>query len=125
MTDPHQRPEFVRELATDNAFGVVEKPLTLFERVWNQGYVRKAAILVVLAVIWEVYARWVNNELVFPTFLATVQLSGRASVPAAFSIVRRIRSVSCCRVTRSVCSSRRCSPASRSARGSARTCWKR
>jgi NitT/TauT family transport system permease protein len=72
-TSTNPRPEFVRELATDNAFGVVEKPLTVFERVWNQGYVRKAAILVVLAVIWEAYARWVNNELVFPTFLATVQ----------------------------------------------------
>jgi NitT/TauT family transport system permease protein len=77
MTDTSMRPtveraEFVRELATDNAFGVVEKPLTAFERIWNQGYVRKAAILIVLALVWEFYARWVDNELVFPTFLATV-----------------------------------------------------
>jgi NitT/TauT family transport system permease protein len=66
------RPEFVRELASDNAFGVVEKRLTAFERVWNQGWVRKAAILVALALIWELYARWIDNALIFPTFVDTV-----------------------------------------------------
>ena len=34
--------------------------------------VRKLALLVVLALIWEVYARWLDNPLLFPTFTATL-----------------------------------------------------
>ena len=33
---------------------------------------RKLALLVVLALIWEAYARWLNNPLLFPTFTATL-----------------------------------------------------
>jgi hypothetical protein len=41
-----QREEFEREGVAD-AKKVVQKPLTLFERVYNQGAVRKIMILVV------------------------------------------------------------------------------
>jgi NitT/TauT family transport system permease protein len=34
---------------------------------------RKAGLLVALALIWEVYARWLNNPLLFPTFLDTIK----------------------------------------------------
>jgi NitT/TauT family transport system permease protein len=34
---------------------------------------RKVFLLIVLAVIWEAYARWVDNELLFPTLTATIQ----------------------------------------------------
>jgi NitT/TauT family transport system permease protein len=67
------RPEFVREFAADGeSFGIVEKPLTAWERVWNLGAVRKAFILVVLVAIWQVYAVWLGKALLFPTFGATV-----------------------------------------------------
>ncbi|MEO8938263.1 MAG: ABC transporter permease subunit [Burkholderiaceae bacterium] len=66
------RPEFVREQSADQAFGVVEKPLTAWEKIYNQSPVRKALILIVLAVVWEVYARAINNPLLFPTFSATL-----------------------------------------------------
>ncbi len=65
-----QRPEFVAQV--QKSFGVVEKPLTPWERIYNQGAIRKAALLVALAVIWEIYARWLDNPLLFPTFSATV-----------------------------------------------------
>jgi len=54
-------------------FGVIEKPLSAFERVYNLAAVRKLAILIVLAAAWEIYARTLNNALLFPTFSATVQ----------------------------------------------------
>ena len=50
------------------AFGVVEKPLSTWERIYNIGAVRKLALLVLLALIWEVYARSLDNPLLFPTF---------------------------------------------------------
>ena len=65
------RPEIVREPVTSGSFGIVEKPLSTWERVTNIGYVRKLVLLALLALIWELYARWLNNPLLFPTFSAT------------------------------------------------------
>ena len=68
-----RRPEILREPVTSGAFGVVEKPLSAWERIANLGYVRKLVILVALAAVWEVYARWLNNPLLFPTFSSTFE----------------------------------------------------
>ena len=70
---PLARPEIVREPVSSGAFGIVEKPLSTWERITNVGAVRKFALLVVLAVVWETYARALNNPLLFPTFSATVE----------------------------------------------------
>jgi NitT/TauT family transport system permease protein len=67
-----QRPEFSRDVES-SAFGVVEKPLTAWERIYNYGGVRKILILIALGVIWQVYATVLNNPLLFPTFTATIQ----------------------------------------------------
>jgi len=69
---PPVRPEVLREPAADASFGVVEKPLSALERLRDVTALRKAAILVVLALAWELYARWLDNPLLFPTFTATV-----------------------------------------------------
>jgi NitT/TauT family transport system permease protein len=68
-----QRPEIYRETLGADQFGIVAKPLTLFETLYNQGWLRKLFVLVVLAALWEGYARWLDNELLVPTFSATVQ----------------------------------------------------
>jgi NitT/TauT family transport system permease protein len=67
-----ERPEFVRTVETD-AFGVVEKPLTAWEKVYGNGAVRKIFLLVLMAAAWELYARWLDSPLLFPTFGATVR----------------------------------------------------
>ena len=54
-------------------FAVVEKPLGAWTRFWNIGAVRKTFLLLVLAGLWEGYARWLNNPLLFPTFVDTVK----------------------------------------------------
>ena len=72
MNDVAARPEIVREPVSTASFGIVEKPLSAWERITNQGWVRKLALLVVIAVIWEIYARQLDNPLLFPTFSATV-----------------------------------------------------
>ena len=68
---PVSRPEFVVEPKKD--FGVVEKPLTTWEKIYSRPAVRKTALLATLAIIWELYARKVDNPLLFPTFSATVK----------------------------------------------------
>lgn len=65
------RPEVHREPVDSSAFGVVEKPLSTLERLYDLAWLRKLLILVVLALVWEVGARMLDNELLFPTFLAT------------------------------------------------------
>jgi NitT/TauT family transport system permease protein len=57
---------------------VVEKPLTAWERISSIGAVRKAALLILLAVFWELYARKLDNSLLFPTFGATLEAFGQA-----------------------------------------------
>ena len=67
------RPDVYRETVAVSRLGVVEKPLSAWERIYNLAVVRKIAILVVLAAAWEIYARALNNALLFPTFGATVE----------------------------------------------------
>ena len=52
---------------------MVQKPLSTLERIYNQVWLRKLLILVVLALIWEAYGRFLNNDLLFPTFSATAR----------------------------------------------------
>ena len=70
---PAVRPEYVREQVDEGQFGVVNKPLTPWERIYGNALVRKVTILVVLAVVWQAYAMHLDNSLVLPTFLDTVQ----------------------------------------------------
>ena len=65
------RSEIVRDQTAHLA--VVQKPLSTLERIYNQVWLRKLVILVVLALIWEAYGRFLNNDLLFPTFSATVR----------------------------------------------------
>ena len=53
---------------------------------------RKAIVLLALAAIWEIYARWLNNPLLFPTFVDTVRaffaaiVSGELPKAATYTI---------------------------------------
>ncbi len=66
------RPEFVQQGELTKEFGVVEKPLTIFERLYNNGGLRKLAILLIIGAIWETYARHLNNPLLVPTLTDTL-----------------------------------------------------
>jgi NitT/TauT family transport system permease protein len=59
-------------VATSDALGEVERKLGVAELLWNDGFVRKAVIIVVLAAIWEAYGSLLDNPLLFPTFHDTV-----------------------------------------------------
>jgi NitT/TauT family transport system permease protein len=65
------RPEVVVAVQK-TGFGVVQKPLTKWESLFGNAALRKGVLLALLALIWEIGARQVDNELVFPTFSATL-----------------------------------------------------
>ena len=52
---------------------VVQRTLPIAQRLYNMSGLRKLFLLVVLAIIWEAYARYVDNELLFPTFSSTIE----------------------------------------------------
>lgn len=43
----------------------------LMQRAWNAGWLRKTLLLIVLAAIWEIYAQFLDNALLLPTFTST------------------------------------------------------
>jgi len=49
----------------------LQAALPLARNAWQQGWLRKAVILALLAALWEAIARWQNNDLLLPTFLQT------------------------------------------------------
>jgi NitT/TauT family transport system permease protein len=75
MSDAYQaasgRPELINE-NPPTGYGVIEKPLGRWERLFDKAVVRKGLLLIGLAIVWEIYGRWLDNSLLFPTFLQTV-----------------------------------------------------
>jgi NitT/TauT family transport system permease protein len=82
------RPEVLHAPSADTSgFAVAAQPLGLAARLYGNGALRKSALLVLLAAAWEIYARALDNPLLFPTFTATLGalLSGiaRGEIPSA------------------------------------------
>jgi NitT/TauT family transport system permease protein len=75
-----------------NRMDVVERPRSVWRSIYSQGWLRKSFVLIVLAAIWEIYARQLNNALQFPTFFDTVGAlvdafaSGELPAAAAYTI---------------------------------------
>jgi len=85
------RPELTYAVVT-TGFDVVEKPLSPWEKFYNNGAARKVLLLAALSAVWEFYARWLNNPLLFPTFFDTIKalfssiVSGEIPRAASYSI---------------------------------------
>ncbi len=71
MTPP-VRPEYEHRLEPFTAVPL-ERVLPWPERLWEQAWLRKGLILALLAILWEGAARWQDNELLLPTFSATMR----------------------------------------------------
>lgn len=52
---------------------IVARELSNLEKLWSDAFVRKATIILLLAIAWEVYGRLLDNPLLFPTLSDTVQ----------------------------------------------------
>ncbi|GGB95189.1 ABC transporter permease [Oxalicibacterium flavum] len=89
---PPLRPEYEQRLEPFTAMPI-ERRLPLLARLWTQDWVRKGAILLLLAVLWEAAARWQDNDLLFPTFTATARalVEGLASGELIEKVVISLR----------------------------------
>jgi NitT/TauT family transport system permease protein len=50
----------------------LERPISTPRRLYENALIRKAVLLAILALVWEGYARTLDNPLLFPTLTATV-----------------------------------------------------
>ncbi|WFU90332.1 ABC transporter permease (plasmid) [Rhizobium sp. CC1099] len=50
----------------------IEQKLRPVELIWGIGAVRKALLIIVLALLWQVYATYLDNPLLFPTLTDTL-----------------------------------------------------
>jgi NitT/TauT family transport system permease protein len=78
--DPPIRPEYELAPAPPGVLQA-ERPLTAAQRAWRLGWLRKSALLLLLAFAWEAVARWQANDLLLPGAIQTAQAlaSGIAS----------------------------------------------
>jgi NitT/TauT family transport system permease protein len=67
-----ERPELVREVVT-GAYGAVEQPLTRWEKLSDSAWFRKGILLLAFALIWQIYAMFLNSPLLFPSFTAMLE----------------------------------------------------
>lgn len=68
--EPPVRPEYERALAAYTATSVVQV-LPWHQRLWQQAWLRKGLILLVLGVLWQLAGLWTNNDLLLPTLTQT------------------------------------------------------
>jgi len=76
MTKPavilQPRPDLEYTPVAPGQVGDIARRLGLAERLFAQAGVRRTLVLIALALIWEVYTRYLDNPLMFPTFSDTV-----------------------------------------------------
>lgn len=68
------RPDFERQPQDASGIQAVDQPLSLMERLVGNDALRRVFVLVLLCALWEGYARWLGNPLLFPTFTSTLRV---------------------------------------------------
>ena len=91
MSERNRRED--RILAVDRQrHEVSERERSVWRSIYGHGWIRKTFVLLVLAIVWELYARHIDNALQFPTFLDTLAalrdslLSGEIPTAALYTI---------------------------------------
>jgi NitT/TauT family transport system permease protein len=75
MHNPQPAPRQIeaRDMAAPHvAISLNERIVPWWTRLWDLGGVRKTLVLLVLALIWQFYAQWLDNPLLLPTFIETL-----------------------------------------------------
>ena len=67
------RPDTYHDVRAFDGADAVARPIPAWQRVWNRGWVRKTVLIMALAVVWQLYASFLDNDLLFPTFADTAR----------------------------------------------------
>ncbi len=73
-TAPVRRAPYVEhEVVAFSGADAASRPIPAWQRVWNLGWVRKIVLIVALCAVWQAYATYLDNDLLFPTFSDTMR----------------------------------------------------
>ncbi len=67
------RPEIELELAGAGEIGDAARPLPLWQRIADMVVTRRLFVLLLLAALWQGYAVWADNPLMFPSLTDTLE----------------------------------------------------
>lgn len=67
----HERRDVVYDVSEQTE--IPERALSAWETIYNIDGVRRGAIILLLALVWETYGRWLDNPLLFPTLGQTLE----------------------------------------------------
>ena len=70
--EPLARPPVEYDVIAFTGADAVERPIPTWQRVLNRAWVRKIMLIIGLAIIWQVYSSYLDNDLLFPTFSDTI-----------------------------------------------------
>ena len=86
------RPDIKGNLVDVSKIGSISKPLSKAEMAWHSTFLCKIVILVLILLAWQGYATYLDNDLIFPTFTATIlaiyklALSGELFVKSGYTL---------------------------------------
>lgn len=69
---PAPRPEILHPEVEAGTPGVAERRLGLVQRLRNDDAARRVFVVLALGLTWELYGRWLANDLIFPTLGQTL-----------------------------------------------------
>ncbi|MET0519071.1 MAG: ABC transporter permease subunit [Burkholderiaceae bacterium] len=84
------RAEFERPLQALQTEVAPLRPLPWPQRLWQIAALRRGLILAVLAVIWEIAARWTDNDLLLPGFVQTARAFGEGLLSGELLLKARL-----------------------------------
>ena len=66
------RPDIRHQNVAPGAIGDITQQLNLWDRLSEKTWLRRLLVIIVMAALWEAYARYADNMLMFPSFSETV-----------------------------------------------------
>lgn len=67
-----ERRDYIAERIHKPGAIVLPTRLSMWQRLTRNDAIRRAFMLLVLAIVWELYARWLNNSLMIPTLSSVI-----------------------------------------------------
>ena len=87
-----ERPDIERTPVDISEIGDISRPIGLVEAIFSVTAIRRGFVLLMLALVWEIYARYIGNPLMFPSLSDTLSawsadvISGKLPGAAATSL---------------------------------------
>ena len=67
------RANIIADIDPNERLDIAVRPVPLLQRLYAISALRRALVVAILAVAWQLYASWLDNPLLFPTLADTIQ----------------------------------------------------